>query len=165
MVKRLRRRPLTAKTGVRVPVGLPKKEHRQSPVFFFWYFRRKRNPQGFARAQRRSTEGAPSGFRSIPRLSLLNLYFLQAKSCVLFLVLPQEAKPAGVRASAATLDRGGPFGVSVDSPPVTVKSVFFYRQSPVFFFWYFRRKRNPQGFARAFMLSPADAFCIALCAF
>ncbi len=40
-----------------------------------------------------------------------------------------------------------------------------HRQSPVFFFWYFRRKRNPQGFARAFMLSPADAFCIALCAF
>ena len=79
MVKRLRRRPLTAKTGVRVPVGLPKKEHRQSPVFFFWYFRRKRNPQGFARAQRRSTEGAPSGFRSIPRLSLLNLYFFTGK--------------------------------------------------------------------------------------
>ena len=28
MVKRLRRRPLTAKSGVRVPLGLPKKESR-----------------------------------------------------------------------------------------------------------------------------------------
>ncbi len=35
MVKRLRRRPLTAKTGVRVPVGLPKKRAQVKPVHAF----------------------------------------------------------------------------------------------------------------------------------
>ena len=50
-----------------------------------------------------------------------------------FLVLPQEAKPAGVRASAATLDRGGPFGVSVDSPPALLNLYFLQAKSCVLF--------------------------------
>ena len=66
MVKRLRRRPLTAKTGVRVPVGLPKKQTGKSlSVFLVASFAGTELPPAcgrlFARAKRRSAEGTPGG--------------------------------------------------------------------------------------------------------
>ena len=45
MVKRLRRRPLTAKTGVRVPVGLPKKRAQVLPVHAFLVLRKEGEPR------------------------------------------------------------------------------------------------------------------------
>ena len=36
MVKRLRRRPLTAESGVRVPLGVPKKQTHKSCVFLLF---------------------------------------------------------------------------------------------------------------------------------
>ena len=71
MVKRLRRRPLTAETGVRFPMGLPKRKDRFLPVLSFWYFLRelsRRAPRGCSRAS--SAEGTPPGFRQIPSQTL-----------------------------------------------------------------------------------------------
>ena len=69
MVKRLRRRPLTAETGVRFPMGLPKRKG-QIYICPFLFGNLSGNWTGakrlFARAERRSAEGAPPGFRPIP---------------------------------------------------------------------------------------------------
>ncbi len=69
MVKRLRRRPLTAETGVRFPMGLPKRKG-QIYICPFLFGNLSGNWTGakrlFARAERRSAEGAPPGSRPIP---------------------------------------------------------------------------------------------------
>ena len=41
MVKRLRRRPLTAESGVRFSLGVPNKKDRFLPIFFILYLNRK----------------------------------------------------------------------------------------------------------------------------
>ena len=174
MVKRLRRRPLTAETGVRFPMGLPKRKDRFLPVLSFWYFLRelhRRAPRGcsrersdalprgplrgfgrfpprpslphgqvftcpfflvfspgiaqartarlFARAERRSAEGAPPGFRQIPSptLSPSRTSFYLSFLFGIFSGNCTGAHRAAVRASGATLCRGDPSGVSAVFSP------------------------------------------------
>ena len=67
MVKRLRHRPFTAVTRVRVPVGSPTKNTGNRLCFFVGRAVRRGEPEGFARAKRSSAERTPlAGFRRIP---------------------------------------------------------------------------------------------------
>ena len=120
MVKRLRRRPLTAKTGVRFPMGLPKKKDGFIPFFFFGLplperERRTRTARtAFGRAQRRSAEGAPArGFGGFPMGGTRSAFFRTVPVLLFWFASPgkrmADARSAdGFRASAATLRRGGP---------------------------------------------------------
>ena len=110
MVKRLRRRPLTAKTGVRFPMGLPKKKDGFIPFFFFglplpgreWRTRAART--AFGRAQRRSAEGAPArGFGGFPMGGTRSAFFGQFP--FFFFGLPLPGREWRTRAARTAFGR------------------------------------------------------------
>ena len=108
MVKRLRRRPLTAETGVRFPMGLPKRKDRFFTCPFFLVISPGigRARSGCSRAS--PAEGAPPGFRPIPH---------GGGDICPFLFGNLSGNWTGAkRLFARKPGRGGPSGVSADSP-------------------------------------------------
>ena len=75
MVKRLRHRPFTAVTRVRVPMGSPKQKAQLFKLcFLFWSLNGAAKPKGSREGEaRRSAEGTPLGFRRFLIITVLAL--------------------------------------------------------------------------------------------
>ena len=147
MVKRLRRRPLTAKTGVRFPMGLPKKKDGFIPFFFFWFTspgKRKadaRSADGFRASAATLRRGGPrKGFRRFPHGRHSFGFFRTVPVLLFWFASPgkrmADARSAdGFRASAATLRRGGPCK-GFRRFPHGRHTFGFFRTVPVLLFWF-----------------------------
>ena len=118
MVKRLRRRPLTAKTGVRFPMGLPKKKDGLSRSSFLVCLSREENG-GRARRGRLSGERSDASAEGAPARGLIDIRIAWAALVRLF---PDSSRSSFLvclsrKEKGGRAQRGRLSGERSDAPP------------------------------------------------